>query len=273
MTIRWLLTLVLSPLLAGSPALGQARTEPAPVVLEHQKGFSKGAYSAFSYAFAAAGTQLAVKRDYDAVWTIDPSSFPAASVLDWYVPAGTIPNKKGVWGIYHISFGNYSASRHQTPVIPRKVADLTEFRTEFDWTHSGSTNFNLLHEFFVTRTPRPQPQTVYMTEGYLEIGVFLHMPAITRTYHEKGVRIGPDHVNEGVTYSVRRNQDYVTFAPTDYRERLSGTIDWKSALQYLVAQGVLSGDEYVNGAGFGVEPTVGGGKGQTTVRRLDITLK
>lgn len=254
-------------------AVGQSSSPEAPVTVEHRKFFTRGSYSAFAIAFSAMNTDLAAGRDYDAIWTLKRSSFPADSVLNWYVPAGPIPNKKGVWGYFHIAYGNYEGNRQQIPVIPRKVGELNAFESGFGWSYSGTNNFTLLHELFLTRVAKPQPQWVNGPDFALEVGFFLHSPEITRTFHLKGKPVGPDHQNGGVTYSVRRNGNYVTFAPAGFAEQLEGRIDWKAALTYLVAQGVITGSEYVNGVALGVEPTLGGGKGQLTVKRYEVTLK
>ncbi len=263
----------LAMLAFSGQALAQGPATDSAISVPHRKMFTKGSYSAFSIAFSAHEPEQVAGRDYDAVWTVKRSSFPENVFLDWYVPTGTIPRKKGIWGYHHIAFGNYEGNRQHVPVTPKQVNALGEFRTSFDWSYSGTENFNLLHEFFLTRIAKPQPQWVNGPDFSLEVGFFLHSPTITRGFHNKGKPVGPDHENNGVTYTVRRNDNYVTFAPVGFKEQLKGTVDWKAALNYLVAHGALQGTEYVNGIAFGIEPTLGGGKGQFVVNRYEVTLK
>lgn len=219
---------------------------------------SIGSYSVFASTFNGGSFTQGV--DYDAKWTIQPAQFPNKTVLNWYTPKGTIPNAGGEWGYHHLDFGNYDASVQQVTVQPQMICDMTTFSTSFDWSYTGSSEFNLLHEMW----PINRASTSASNSGspLWEVGLLLHAGTTGAAFHAAGTLIGTTHVNNGVTYTVRSHGTFITiWAGADV---LVGSFDWKALLNFLVTNGAISGSEWICGLAFGVEPTLETGTGTRT---------
>lgn len=236
-----------TPAIAGDRPPKTEGVEDPPInvgrlKVPHQRNRAAGQYSLYAYAFAAGKLQLG--RDYDAMWNVPLTTVQKDVQLDWYVPGGPVPEGFGVWGYHHLDYQ-----------VPRAtmLKDINVFKVLFDWAFSGSSHFNLLAECWLGRTQAPPAWN--HTEALWEIGFFLH--AADYDFHNGGVAIGAGHLNEGVRYSCRRNDRYITFAPLRETDVLTGKIDWKSAFEYLMAERVLSGTEWISGKVclLGIEPT------------------
>lgn len=180
--------------------------------------------------------------EWDISGTIHSSGFPDCTNLYFTMPAGTPPT---VWGYLFMDFGNYQAGP-VTNITPHRINELTQFTEHFDWTYTGSSNFNLLSEHWLTNVPGD------FNTIKAEIGFYFHGPASTVSFHNSGSNLGNWTDPSGRTWSVRKHSTFITFyAGTDV---LSGTLDRKSALDWLVTQGQISSTWWVNGTGFGAEP-------------------
>jgi hypothetical protein len=208
--------------------------------------------------------------DFDAVWTLN-SSFPNSSVVNWYTPKGTIPNSYGAWGLYHINYGNYDATSQQVPITPQMVGDISTFTTSFDYSYTGSTFFNTLHELWLNK----DGSTTAGRSGtnLFEIGFFLHA-GDGGSFHTSGTLIGTTHVNNGVTYTARQHGTYITFQAS--ADVLSGAVDWAAALNFLITNEVITGSEWVSGVEIGIEPMFEAGtgtrSGQWTLNNFSASL-
>ena len=227
------------------------------VVLPEQTNFSLGSYSAFAFTFNDPGQHLAS-------WTLNKASFPNASVLNWSTPQGTIPNGGGVWGYHHLDYGNYDASIQQTPIQPQLLCDLTSFSTNFNWSYTGDSEFNLLHEMWLTNRGSTTGSNNSGTTNIelLEVGLLLRAGTTGASFHNSGTLIGTTHVNNGVTYTVRSHGGYITI--WSGADVLVGTFDWKLLYSFLLSNEVISGTEWVNGLAFGIEPSFEAGTGTRT---------
>jgi hypothetical protein len=237
---------------------GRAGTQASGLTVQSDTFFTSGSYSAYASTYAAASTALVKGTDFDAVWTLG-GSFPNLSVLNWYTPKGTIPNALGVWGLHHIDYGNYDASIQQTQITPQIVGDISTFTASFNYSYTGTAFFNTLHEIWLNKDGS---QTASRSSGALfEIGFLLHS-GDSGTFHASGTLIGTTHVNNSVTYTARQHGTYITFMAS--ADVLSGTIDWAAVLNFLIANEVITGSEWVSGISFGVEPTLEAGTGTRT---------
>jgi hypothetical protein len=70
---------------------------------------------------------------------------------------------------------------------------------------------------------------------------------------------------------VRIEDKFLMIAPEKIEDVRSGTIDMLAAVRWLQARNRISGDEWVSGVGFGVEPVSGFGK--LTIDRWSIIMR
>ncbi len=236
-------TSALIPQSVSQAAASEERLKADLLEINHEQNFRSGRYNLYAFAYGA--KPLVLGTDYDAVWTVDPSQFPRKVKLDWYVPSGPLPNGGGVWGYHHIGY---------TVPQARQLKDLDAFVAAFDWSFSGTRNFNLLAECWLGKTSIP-PEWNHKSALW-EIGFFLH--AADYDFHNGGTAIGLGHINSGVLYTCRRNDTFITFAPQSEADVLIGEIDWKAAFQYLIDNQVLTGREWLSGQVclLGIEPTI-----------------
>ncbi len=236
------------PLLGTGPGAGGAGNS---VSVPYATNYNRNSYNAYGALFDTTGLTKGV--DYDLNWTIKPSVFPNQVTADWYVPRGTVPT--GVWGYFHVDYNTNRA-------VP--LSNITALTTNFDWSYTGTPNFNLLVEFWLARgvdAPVWTTNQAIPNASYYEIGLFLHCPDYS--FHNGGVLIGTTHTNNGVVYTARQNGRYITFARQSENDGLTGSFDWKAALDYLVFNEAITGSEWaVNYLPlFGIEPTGLAGSG------------
>ncbi len=62
-----------------------------------------------------------------------------------------------------------------------------------------------------------------------------------------------------------------TVVEREMADVLSGTVDFKAALDFLLKKGKLTGEEWFNGVAFGVEPIRG--SGSLELRKLDVSYE
>lgn len=251
-------------------AFGQ-QASANPRILEDETFYTKGPYSAYLGPWSRMFDKSLQRGDapdqYRNTLTFLPDEFPRNVRLDWRFPTGKVPNGIGVWGYLALSYGNYDGGPPQTPVKPCQVRNLGAFEMSFDWAFSGSRHFGLLTELWLTRDPRPTAGS--SADALAEIGFLLHTPDLA--FHNSGRLVGR-YSDNGIAYTARSHGKYVTFAPVG-GPVMTGRLDWKAALDFLVERGIISGDEWINGVAFGVEPNKGGGAGITYFKSWSVTLE
>lgn len=217
--------------------------------------YTKGSYSVFALNWSAVGTPGVAHNGY---WDITPTSFPNKSRLTWEVPQGTIDGGNGVWGYHHIDHGNYDSNDQEVDVSAAQICDISVLSTTFDFSYTGSPDFGLLHEMWLTKNSR-FPASSSSADALWEIGVLLYGD---QAFHLSGTLIGTSITIGGISYTARSHGTYITFMPQTAQDVLVGSFDWKAALNYLVTNDVLSGSEWWNGVAFGVEPGFQAGTGK-----------
>lgn len=251
--------IVAGVLLVSSPSLlaQSSRAEPASSVrqsrqLGDKEYFTRGQYLAFAAPWCAdRNRELTVGRDLHASIALDPDRFPAGVTIRSHAPSHD-PGKYGcgVYAYNHVAFGNYNDGSAREAVAPAQVKAIGQLRTDFDLRFSGDGQFNVLQEFFLTRNAGSHRRQV------LEIGYFLHASDTALRFARSG-RGYRDYTDpQGRAWKMYRVQRFLMLFPAN-GDLTSGTIDIGHLLTELTERKLLTGEEWFNGLGLGVEPVQG----------------
>ncbi|PZR83588.1 MAG: hypothetical protein DI537_34650 [Stutzerimonas stutzeri] len=212
---------------------------------------------------------LSRPADYECFLKYKNTTFPQKSEMRLRLPMGPPPLGAGVGGILGWSYGDYHGNALMDPLTAVRVDAIGTFRSRFKWELSGSTNGNLLHEFYLTGTANDH------NTQYAEIGLFAHAPATTRAYHAAGTLVGTWTDGSGRAWVCRRqpvtldggyNGWYYMFMPTG--DVFSADLDLANLLTWLRAnvgtvnaidEGAAMATKYINGMVFGWEPITDAG--------------
>ncbi|MFC4253782.1 hypothetical protein GRI97_00015 [Altererythrobacter xixiisoli] len=220
--------------------------------LADKEYFTRGQYLAFAAPWCAdRNKELTIGRDLHASIALDPDRFPAGVTIRSHAPSHD-PGRYGcgVYAYNHVAFGNYNDGSARQPVVPAQVKAIGRLSADFDLRFSGDGQFNVLQEFFLTRNAGSHRRQV------LEIGYFLHA-SDTALRFARGGRGYRDYTDpQGRVWKMYRVQRFLMLFPAD-GDLASGSIDIGHLLNELVARKLLTGDEWFNGLGLGVEPVEG----------------
>ena len=243
------------------------KTDAETVVLPDAKLYTRGLYSAYAAPFSSeVDRSLRRGPDYLDTITIQPSTFPNHTLFDVRWPARQhVPT--GVWGYHALSFGNYGGGPVDTLIPPRQAGAIRELSSTFDYVFTGSANFNLLTEFFLTSRPGDAGAKVS------EIGFLLHVPPATRAFMRRGETITDFTDRSGIAWRITRVGTYFMVAPVGERILARGTVDYAAVIRLLIAKGQIRSDSWFNGLAFGAEPTIGGGRTRLYVRRWQVRFR
>jgi hypothetical protein len=219
------------------------------LVVPAKTAFTKGPY--FLYLQPWGGEQVSWTRPWarhaDAA-TVDLKRFPAETTMVWRWPPMAPSGGTGVWGYDQVSYGNYDGGLPEQAVAPLRVRDLKALRQSFRWSIANRLGEgNVLTEFYLRSSA---------TDGdakTLEIGWFLHTPAISRKFFDGSRLIGLYIDEQGRRWTVRIADKFTMFAPEKAGDIPSGTIDMLHALRWLQAKGAVTGAEWMWGVAIGVE--------------------
>lgn len=250
--------------IAGACVPWRANATPL-VELSDNEEFSRGPYLAYMSPWNKGN--LVINKDYAESITLDPTTFPNGTKIKWDWPAKPA---EGIYNFLAIDFGNENETIVQKPIPPRRVKDLKDLSQEFELTATGLLNgFDVISEFYLTQKPGSFENKLF------EIEVFLHTPAYSYQYVSGSTPIG-NYSGSGIDWFVSidhgaPNGPDILFMPSDRRDVLSGHLDFKSMLDWLVNKKVISGNEYFNGMAVGVEVRQGGGS--LSYEKLEIIYK
>lgn len=254
---------VVLALIAGAIAL-TILADPR-VRLGDRQSYEKGHYTAFAQPWAGANDALLK------VWSgqadrisVDPAAFPANSEIGWFWPWPPHGSAVGVWGYDFLSFGQYDGGSDEVAITPRRVRDIKRLRQSFDWTRSVPLgDANVLTEFYLRSDPADSESKL------VEIGWFLHTPAMTRAFVEHGRQIGVFTDGRKRQWRVSMDERYCTLMPLDGRDVPTGSIDMLETLRWLQVRKVVAEDAWFTGVAFGVEPLWGAGTVQVRQWAVD----
>jgi glycosyl hydrolase family 12 len=225
-----------------------ARHAGPEITLSDYQIYIAGQYSAFMAPFNAGS--LLVGQGYTEAIHLNRVIFPANVVSKWNFPATPSPN--GVYGFNQLSYGSSNNGPQTAASI--QVRNLGTLTAAHNLSMTGGVNnFDIIYDAFLTSTP--------YGANIDEFTVMVHTPASSGAYAKSLKQIGT-FVGSGVTWAVSQASTggQIIFMPANGADELSATFDLKAMLNYLIAEGALTGNEYFNGIALGVEPYMNGGE-------------
>ncbi len=221
--------------------------------------FTQGSFIAYASPWSTEfgeGKRLRHGIDYRDEITVRPEAFPADVHISWHWPL-TAPKEVGVYGYHAISYGSYDGGTPEKPIPARQVKAITTLTESFRFSTARPIgDFNLLTEFFLTRSPGTENKVA-------EVGFFLRTAKSAVEFAAAGEQLGIFTDPAGRKWKVATQPaphgPYHMFIPEDAVEVPEGTIDFKAALDFLRAKNQITGEEWFNGLAFGIEPITGSG--------------
>ena len=219
------------------------------MTLGDSQGYTKGAYTAFMAPFNKG--ELRAGIDYQERIRLDPARFPAGTTISWTWPEARVDAQIRGW--LAIDYGNYDNTIPAQPIRSRRVSEIRRLTCDFDLEIGGTlSGFDVVIDFFLTLTPD-------FTSFLFEIEIFLHAPDYVIAYTDKARPIGRFRSRSGSTWIVSKDPagtqaPIVLIHPEPGQDILVGSVDIGEMLSWLRDRGVLTGDEFFNGLGLGVEP-------------------
>ena len=227
-----------------------------PRTLADNEFFTKGSYIAYAAPWSTyfgAGTAMKQGIDYADEITVRSDSFPANVEFSWHWPL-TPPKHTGVYGYNAVSYGSYDGGVPEVRIAPLQVKNMRELAETFrcEWPRPIG-DFNVLSELFLTKTPGG--------EKVGEVGFFLRAAKSAISFADAGEQLGTFTDAAGRAWKVAKQPaphgPFYMFLPTG--EVLAGTVDFRAAIEFLRSRGHVTGEEWVNGVAFGIEPIAGSG--------------
>lgn len=217
------------------------------------QSYAKAPFSAYTGMF---GIYLSPPlTDYDAGMDIYASQFPLRTKFDWRVGAG---QPARINGFLHTDYGNYddSPSAGLSGVTPRQLYTITQLDVDFTWTIAGDASTGILMEFWAGSTAASSGPFTKL----FEVAVHPLVSAPSQGYLSGLPNVGSgSYVDKfGQTWVVKRDGTfYSTYRPSF--AAYEGMFDWASYLAFLISAGMMTGNEWFNGLGWGPEPYNGAG--------------
>ena len=218
----------------------------------------------------ASGSYLAFQAINDTVsastqtMVINQLGFPSGVRFNWIWPDAADTTVKS-WNA--VDFGNYLNTDVPIPITPSKINALDALKVRSVWTYTmAADSANLTMDFFLFST-----SSSTVPNMLCEFQIFYHTPDSTKTFVDSVTNLGTytSAAIDGtpsIAWKVGRQTanffgtPYYLFYPSDQSDKLDMTFDIKAALAWLMAPNpttsitYLTGNEYFNGLGTGVEP-------------------
>jgi hypothetical protein len=155
-------------------------------------------------------------------------------------------------------------------VFPGSFPALSEISFRVPHLDSNLNGRNVLDEFYLTKYPGYTSDADFL----YEIGLLIHVPTPTIAYINAATQVGiyVDEIGRSwqvaIAPAVAVN-GYVMAMALDHLDATS-LVDRRRYLRWLIAQGIGTGNEFVNGTAVMVEPLSGSGK--VRIDSFDVTL-
>jgi hypothetical protein len=212
---------------------------------------------------------LIVGRDYTQSVSVDPMQFPNGTILTWRYPVRTDGK---IYAYPEIIFGQ--TPHNSGPYMPaslglvapglKKANQFSELSAEFDLAAVGKS-FSKYNNIAIDIWLTADDSFTYQSRKFeLFIAAHLRAPCGGTFSH----RLRTSSFNADV-WIVRGGWSLICFDPG--KDVLSGNIRITEILADLIARKLISGEEYIGGIEFGVEP--GGGTGTVTVNKFNVVWK
>jgi len=240
-------------IVAGGIAAIDYRPSDDRIRLRARQGYSDGAYMAYVQPWGApSGLFDLWARRADSI-RVDPGKFPDRTRISWRWPPFGPPGALSIWGYDHIAYGNYDGGEVEAKVTPVRVKEAKVFKQSFEWSGDFAMgDGTLLTEFYLRSDPAD------LESKTLEVGWFLHAPALTKKFLAEGKQLGRYRDPHGDEWRAVLNDKYLTFSSPEGKDMTKGSLDML-ALRWLQRGGHISGEEWITGLAVGVEPMSGAG--------------
>lgn len=239
----------------GKPALAAyAAINDRTLITGNSKGYSKAPWKAYTGMWGLSNPQAPGLAAFSAM-RIAPATFPAGTTFSWDVIPS--PNWNGVNGFLHIGHGNYDDGEAGTP---RQVNNIASYTVSAAWSMTGDNSSGLLCEVWLAAAAATTGQLAKTHE----VAFFPRCSPPTITWLNGLAAVGAGFTDSnGVAWLVKQSLSgtgepyFIAYRPSFVDHQ--GALPFHSLLSYLKGQGKITGNEWVNGVGFGVEPHSGAG--------------
>ena len=219
-------------------------------------GYSAGQYQSFLAPWNK-GNYIQ-GRDYTECIGYDEATFPNRQVIAWNWPAQP-PRTRGVYNFLAVDFGNYFDTPVKEPIPPKAIADIKLLRQSFALVfHGDPQSYNVIQNMFLTSAPGDMKRRLF------EIEIFLRTPNPSAQYVRSATPIGTFEISgqrwvATIDWRHHRGLPDILIVPENLEDIPVASIDVKAFLDRLTKARILTGREYFNGIGLGVEVLNGSG--------------
>lgn len=195
--------------------------------------------------------------DFDASMLVFPSSFPDKTVISWRIGAS---EPERIQGWIHVDDANYDESPGTLPGGPRQIYTLTALKYDLGWTFAGDARSGALFDCWMTTTPHA---TGVLTDRVAAVGALAKVSSAAALYVASLPSIGTFTDSNGIQWAgvlglTADDLPNNLFYRPGYLD-FEGVFDLDLLLIWLATRGRLTGNEYWQGQGFGIEPYAGAG--------------
>jgi hypothetical protein len=199
--------------------------------------------------------------DFTQSISMDSANSPDNTTISW-----DWPDTPATWNVYSmpgVFYGTYDGfAAPANTVTPMQVDDINTLTLNHNITLSGQTDqYDVIYDLYLTSTPGGSH-----SDAQFEIEVVAHTPSYMRDWIEtlpQKTFTDADGLQwtiaQSGSTSTSDNPPIILFVPSDYRDLTNASIDFKALLDAAQAEGLITGNEYFNGLGLGVEPRLGSG--------------
>jgi hypothetical protein len=193
--------------------------------------------------------------DYTDNATALASTFPNNTVIQWRWPTTVAPG--GVYGHNSIDWGLYQGNPVPVPITPQQLKSITTLQQTHNYSWTGfSSGFDAFDDMWLTSASGNDSTITF------EVEIFLHSPTYIVNYVNGATQLGTITIS-GITWQVAwyggQSIPDILFMPSNAADVLAATLDIRAMFQYVISQGVLTGNEWFNGLSLGMEPRQEGG--------------
>lgn len=184
---------------------------------------------------------------------VHTNAFPNNTKFNWNITPD--PDWSGINGYLHVSYGNYDDSAGS--ITPRQVKNITDLTATADWTYTGDSSSGLLCELWLS----PSSAASGSVAKTYEIGFMPRLSTEVSAWVATLPVVGSGSFTDknGIVWNVRHTgdaQDYFVAYRPGYVDFV-GALPFRDYFNFLSAAGKITGNEWVNGLAFGVEPRHG----------------
>lgn len=232
--------------IGGTTKTVNASPYPATVLAGPSQTYLASPYSAWDGMWGS-------NRAFTCSLNIVPARFPAGTRFAWNIDP---TNYAGlVNGYFFTAYGNYDDSPGS--ITPRQVKNITTLSATIGWTLTGDPSGGLLSELWLS----PAAAATGPVSKTYEVAFMPYLGSEVSAWVAGLSAVGSGSFvdGNGVTWNVAHTgggQDYFVAYRPGYAS-FQGVLPFRDYLTFLQASGMITGNEWINGLAFGVEPRRG----------------